>query len=112
MRGDITLKQLIYFVALADTKHYRRAAERVGISQPSLSQQILGLEGALGLELVERGQRGAVLTPSGRTVLAQARKVLAEVEVLRGSAVDVRDGIAGTIRMGSTPRSARISSRA
>ncbi|SFQ57731.1 LysR family transcriptional regulator, hydrogen peroxide-inducible genes activator [Roseivivax halotolerans] len=103
MRGDITLKQLIYFVALADTKHYRRAAERVGISQPSLSQQILGLEGALGLELVERGQRGAVLTPSGRTVLAQARKVLAEVEVLRGSAVDVRDGIAGTIRMGSTP---------
>ncbi|MDW4497150.1 LysR substrate-binding domain-containing protein [Sulfitobacter sp. D35] len=103
MPGDLTLKQLLYFVALADTKHYRKAAERVGISQPSLSQQILGLEGVLGLDLVERGQRGAVLTPNGRAVLAQARKVLSEVDVLRELVDEAKGGIGGTIRMGSTP---------
>lgn len=103
MTGEITLKQLSYFVALADTRHYRKAAERVGVSQPSLSQQILGLEAALRLDLVERGQRGAVLTPGGREVLAQARKVLEEVAVLRGLAEEAREGVSGTIRLGSTP---------
>jgi LysR family hydrogen peroxide-inducible transcriptional activator len=103
MPGDLTLKQLTYFVALADTHHYRKTAERVGISQPSLSQQILGLETALGLALVERGQRGAVLTPNGRAVLVQARKVLDEADALRALAQDAQDGIGGTIRLGSTP---------
>lgn len=74
MPAAFSLKQLAYFVALAETRHYRKAAERMGISQSSLSQQILGLETALGLDLVERGQRGAVLTPQGRGVLDQARK--------------------------------------
>lgn len=103
MSSDPTLKQLKYFVALAETHHYRKAAERVGVSQPSLSQQIVGLEAALGLELVERGQRGAVLTPGGREVLAQARKVLEEVAVLRSRARDAREGTSGTIRLGATP---------
>jgi len=103
MAHDVTLKQLAYFVALAETHHYRKAAERVGVSQPSLSQQIAGLEEAVRLDLVERGQRGAVLTPGGREVLAQARKVLEEVAVLRDLARDARDGISGTIRLGSTP---------
>ena len=103
MPSDLTLKQLTYFVALAETRHYRKAAERVGISQPSLSQQILALETALGLALVERGQRGAVLTPNGRAVLAQARKVLDEAGALRALAQDARDGVSGTIRLGSTP---------
>ena len=103
MPNDPTLKQLTYFVALAETHHYRKAAERVGVSQPSLSQQIVGLETALGLDLVERGQRGAVLTPGGREVLAQARKILEETAVLRALAEDAREGISGTIRLGSTP---------
>lgn len=98
-----TLKQLAYFVALAETRHYRKAAERMGISQSSLSQQILGLETMLGLPLVERGQRGTVLTPQGRTVLAQARKVLDEAETLVGLAHDAQGGASGTIRLGSTP---------
>jgi LysR family hydrogen peroxide-inducible transcriptional activator len=74
------------------------------VSQPSLSQQIIGLETALRLDLVERGQRGAVLTPGGaREVLAQARKVLEEAASLRRLAEDTREGVSGTIRLGSTP---------
>ena len=103
MSTDLTLRQLTYFAALAETRHYRRAAERMGISQPSLSQQIVGLEAALGVTLVERGQRGAVLTPQGRLVLAQARRVLDEIEHLKALAQDARDGVTGTIRLGSTP---------
>lgn len=103
MSVTLSLKQLAYFVALAETRHYRKAAERVGISQSSLSQQILGLETALGLELVERGQRGAVLTPQGRDVLAQARKVLEEAEALRNLAREAQGCAGGTIRLGSTP---------
>ncbi len=103
MAGDLTLRQLSYFVALADTRHFRRAAERVGISQPSLSQQILCLEASLGVNLVERGQRGAVLTPQGRTILEQARRILDETTTLRALAQDAKDGVNGTIRLGSTP---------
>lgn len=103
MPSDVTLKQLIYFTALAETRHYRKAAERVGVSQPSLSQQIVGLEAALGLDLVERGQRGAVLTPGGREVLKQARKILEETSVLKSLARNAHQGITGTIRLGSTP---------
>lgn len=103
MAGEVTLRQLKYFLALAETRHYRKAAERVGVSQPSLSQQIVGLEAALGVALVERGQRGAVLTPGGREVLTLARKILAATDALRGVAQGARDGISGTIRLGSSP---------
>jgi LysR family hydrogen peroxide-inducible transcriptional activator len=103
MPNDLTLKQLNYFVALAETHHYRKAAERVGVSQPSLSQQIIGLESALGLELVERGRRGAVLTPGGREVFEQARKVLEEASALHAVVENMRQGVNGTIRLGSTP---------
>ena len=103
MSRDVTLRQLSYFSALAETRHYRKAAERAGVSQPSLSQQIMGLETALGTELVERGQRGAVLTPAGREVLAQARKILDETAVLKSTAQGAHEGLSGTIRLGSTP---------
>jgi LysR family hydrogen peroxide-inducible transcriptional activator len=103
MSDDITLRQLRYFLALAETGHYRKAAERVGVSQPSLSQQILRLEGALGLSLVERGARGAILTPAGREVLAQGRRVIDEAEALGALAQASRTGGAGTIRLGASP---------
>ncbi len=103
MLEQITLRQLRYFLALAETGHYRKAAERSGISQPSLSQQIVNLEAALGLDLVERGRRGAVLTPGGRDVLNLARKVLEDIDVMHGLAQSAREGIGGTIRLGSTP---------
>ena len=103
MSHDITLRQLRYFVALADTRHYRKAAEQVGVSQPSLSQQIVGLEAALGMELVERGKRGAVLTPGGRDVLEQSRAVLDQIEGMKTSAMAAKEGVSGTLRLGSTP---------
>lgn len=103
MSDDITLRQLRYFLALAETGHYRKAAERAGVSQPSLSQQIVRLEGALGLALVERGARGAILTPAGRDVLAQARRVIDEADALGALARDNRTGGAGTIRLGASP---------
>lgn len=103
MARDITLKQLTYFVALTEARHFRRAAERLGVSQPSLSQQVTGLEVALGLDLVERGHRGAVLTPGGRDVLSQARRILEEVETLKGMVQDAQSGASGTIRLGTSP---------
>lgn len=103
MADEITLRQLRYFAALAETRHYRRAAERMGVSQPSLSQQIVNLEAAMGLELVERGRRGAVLSPAGREVLIHARQVLDEVSALQALPEALRHGAGGTIRLGSTP---------
>ncbi len=103
MADEITLRQLRYFVALAEARHYRHAAERMGVSQPSLSQQIVNLEAAMGLELVERGRRGAVLSPAGREVLSHARRVLDEVSALEALPDALRHGAGGTIRLGSTP---------
>lgn len=97
-----SLRQLRYFAALADTGHYRRAAERMGISQPSLSLQIANLEETLGLKLVEPG-RGAMLTPAGREVLARARGVLDGVAEIMAVSETLLTGMAGTIRLGSSP---------
>ena len=98
-----TLRQLQYFAALAETGHYRRAAERVGVTQPSLSLQIGNLEQTLHLALVERGRAGAVLTPAGREVLAGATRILTEVAALVDRAETLKTGMAGTIRLGSSP---------
>ncbi|WP_299353049.1 hydrogen peroxide-inducible genes activator [uncultured Shimia sp.] len=97
-----TLRQLRYFVTLAQTGQYRRAAERLGLSQPSLSQQIVALEDVLGLKLVERGRRGAQLTPGGREVLERAQQVLDDVEGLMEVTGQMARGGAGTLHLGST----------
>ena len=98
-----TFRQLQYFEALAEAGHYRRAAERVGVSQPSLSQQISNLEETLRLKLVERGRAGAVLTPEGREVLVRARRIMEDVADLAETSERMKTGLAGTIRLGSSP---------
>ncbi len=103
MSEDPTLKQLLYFKTLAETGHYRKAAERVGISQPSLSLQISKLEETLRLQLVERGRAGAVLTPEGREVLKRAETILSEVAALKETSGRMKSGLAGTIRLGASP---------
>ncbi|MCW8843586.1 MAG: LysR family transcriptional regulator, partial [Rhodobacteraceae bacterium] len=98
-----TLRQLRYFVALAQCGQYRRAAAQLGLSQPSLSQQIAALETVLGVRLVERGRRGVVLTPAGRDALRHAQTVLDDVAQLTGLSNAMAKGLTGTLHLGSTP---------
>ena len=76
----LELRHLRYFVALADAGSFTRAAERICITQPTLSQQIIRLEGMVGTPLVQRRREGPRLTPAGRVLLDASRTVLALVD--------------------------------
>lgn len=95
-----TLQQFRYLVAVADTLHFRRAAQAVHVTQPTLSAQLRELEGKLGVQLVERSRSGVTLTPVGAQVAARARAVLRDVEDITGLARAGADPLAGTIRVG------------
>ena len=97
----LTLRQLTYFTALAEEKHFARAAERVHVSQPALSMQIRDLEAVLGLQLLERNPRDLRLTPAGREVLARAGRILAEVRDLQ--ALGRVAGQVGRVQIGVIP---------
>lgn len=101
----ITLKQLSYFVALAEEQSFGRAATRVLISQPALSVQIRELETTLGARLVERLPRELRLTRAGRDVLQRARAILAEVGDLE-QATRLQQGLAGRLTLGIIPTAA------
>ncbi|WP_372840242.1 LysR substrate-binding domain-containing protein [Phaeovulum sp.] len=83
---NFTLRQLSCFVALIETRHFGRAAEKVHITQPALSMQIRALEAALGLPLVERGPRAVVPTRAGRALALRAAHILAEAQELAADA--------------------------
>src|SRR6202035_4462806 len=74
------LRQLRYLLALAEERHFTRAAAREHIAQPALSQQIRRLEDEIGLALVERTTRRVALTEAGELLVARARRILAEVD--------------------------------
>jgi LysR family hydrogen peroxide-inducible transcriptional activator len=98
----VTLRQLQYLTELAAAGHFRRAAQRIGVTQPSLSAQIALLEENLGVQLVERGTT-AVLTPVGRSVLERAQRILADVQALADTAQADQHGLSGTLRIGVSP---------
>jgi LysR family hydrogen peroxide-inducible transcriptional activator len=98
-----TIRQLRYLVALSDELHFRRAAERVNVTQPTLSMQLQELERRLDAQLIERGGKAVTLTPLGREIAARARRVLGEVEDIISLAAASRHGLHGTIRLGVPP---------
>src|SRR5688500_12889382 len=99
----MNLRDLRYLVALADHRHFGRAADASFVSQPTLSTQIRKLEEELGVSLVERAPRKVMLTPVGRDVAERARRIVAEVEQLKESARRSQDPEAGTVRLGLFP---------
>ena len=103
MPGPITLKQLQCLLAIDETAHFRRAAERCGITQPSLSAQIVNLEEALGIRLVERSRSGVTMSPAGREVTVRARRIADEVQGIADFSASARSGLQGMIRLGSKP---------
>ncbi|NER01072.1 MAG: LysR family transcriptional regulator [Cyanothece sp. SIO2G6] len=77
---DVELRQLRYFVAVAEELNFTRAAERLQIAQPPLSRQIQSLEKALGVTLLERTNRRVALTSVGEFFLTECRQILAQLE--------------------------------
>jgi DNA-binding transcriptional LysR family regulator len=77
---QVELRQLRYFVAVAEELHFRRAAERLLLTQPALSHQIARLESQLGVRLLERDRRSVALTPAGATLLEGARRALFDID--------------------------------
>lgn len=101
--AELTLKQLRAIVALANRRHFRRAAEELGVTQPSLSAQVQNLESALQVRLVDRARGGVSLTPAGREIAARAQRILEEERAMLDFAAAAKTGLAGTIRLGVAP---------
>src|ERR671921_321981 len=99
----MNLRDLRYLVALADHKHFGRAAAASFVSQPTLSTQIRKLEDELGVALVERAPRKVMLTPVGREIAERARKVISDVDQMTQIARRSQDPEAGTVRLGLFP---------
>jgi LysR family hydrogen peroxide-inducible transcriptional activator len=99
----MNLRDLRYLIALADLRHFGRAAVACHVSQPTLSTQIRKLEEELGVALVERAPRQVMLTPVGKDLAERARRVLAEVEQMKEAARRTRDPEAGSVRLGIFP---------
>lgn len=97
------LHQLRYFAAVADTRHFTRAAEREHVAQPSLSQQIKALERELGTELFHRARGHVTLTDAGETLLPLARRILADADTARREVQEVAQLRRGRVRLGATP---------
>lgn len=101
--GSMNLSDLRYLVAVADLRHFGRAAEACFVSQPTLSTQIRKLERELGVELFERHPRQVLLTAAGEQVVRHARQAVAEAEAIREVARQSTNPESGSLRMGIFP---------
>ncbi|MER8004251.1 LysR substrate-binding domain-containing protein [Streptomyces sp. NPDC094149] len=96
-------QQLQYFVAVAETRHFTRAAELVHVAQPSLSQQIKVLERELGADLFRRARGNITLTDAGEALLPLARRILADADTARQEVQELAQLRSGRVRLGATP---------
>lgn len=97
------LRQLEYLVAVAETRHFRRAAERTGTTQPTLSGQIKVLEERLGVQLIERTRSRVVMTPIGVQITEVARRMLRDAHEIKNLAAAAGNDMAGLVRLGVPP---------
>ena len=101
--ADLKLKDLRYLVALADTKHFGKAAERSFVSQPTLSAQLKKLEEYLGVQLIERAPKRVQLTVAGHEIVERARRILEASEEIVELAKGHRDPLAGRLKLALLP---------
>ena len=99
----MNLRDLRYFIAVAETLHFGRAAARCFVSQPTLSGQLKKLEGELGVALFERTNKSVAITPIGEQLLQHARASVAEADAMLELARSHRDTLAGALRVGAIP---------
>src|SRR5437762_2459669 len=99
----MAIHQLRYFVAVADEGNFSRAAAKVRVAQPSLSQQIRKLEAEIGQPLFDRLPRSVVLTEAGRCLLEYARQILASIGDARRCVDELKGKIAGEVAVGAIP---------
>ncbi|ACM28027.1 LysR family transcriptional regulator [Agrobacterium sp. SHOUNA12C] len=97
------IDKLEFFIALANQKHFGRAAEECGVTQPTLSAAIRQLEDQLGVMLVSRGSRFQGLTPEGQRVLEWARRIVGDARTMREEMRAAHKGLAGHIRIAAIP---------
>lgn len=102
-RWCMQFQQLQYFVAVAETRHFTRAADLVHVAQPSLSQQIKALERELGADLFLRARGNITLTDAGEALLPLARRILADADTARHEVLELVQLRSGRIRLGATP---------
>lgn len=105
------IDKLEMFLALAQARHFGRAAEAVGVTQPTLSAAIRSLEEDLGVMLVLRGSRYGGLTPEGKRVLDWARRIVGDARTMRQELRAARQGLAGNVRLAVIPTALTVAAR-
>lgn len=103
-------RQLEYFVAVAQERHFARAAEKCYVSQPALSSAIAKLERELNVTLINRGHSFEGLTPEGERLVVWAKRILAEHDAFKAEVHAVQSGITGTLRLGAVPTASTTAS--
>lgn len=103
-------RQLEYFVAVAQERHFGRAAERCYVSQPALSTSIAKLERELDVTLINRGRSFVGLTAEGERLVVWAKRILAEHDAFTAEVRAVRSGVTGTLQLGTVPAASTTAS--
>ncbi|MGZ6011382.1 MAG: LysR family transcriptional regulator, partial [Caulobacteraceae bacterium] len=105
------LEKFEFLIALARERHFRRAAEQCGVTQPTLSAGIRALEETFGAALVNRGSRYIGLTPEGERVLAWARRITGDAHAMRQEVEALKRGVSGVIRLACIPTALPVAAR-